>query len=261
MAQVIKTQDVDSALAQQGYYVTRVDPPVDDPVQFVTTVARTLGEFYVPSGCDSASPVIRTSPTRRRTAPPFDRPEAIGWHGDFATHASRPELSIVYIVRGDSRGGISGAWRLASVSRVLDVLSQAEVGRRAFSVLRSEKVPFSYADSEPVQWYHVIEPVAGGRLGLRYYWPSIRRGCVACYGDVPKHIAGALTQLKAAADEIGEIVPTSSGSVLIASNWHSLHDRERQTVTKSGADREALLCFIAQHGNSAPRSASLGKRR
>jgi hypothetical protein len=33
---------------------------------------------------------------------------------------------------------------------------------------------------------------------------------------------------------------------LVASNWFALHDRLRQTTSRSRPNREALLCFVAQ---------------
>lgn len=113
-ADSVDVNSVRAALHCDGYYVAHVTPQRDSAVDFVLELARSLGELYVPVDCDPATPLIRTAPTRRRYAAPFDRPEPIGWHGDFATYEDRPELSIVYITRPDPRGGDFGAWRLAS---------------------------------------------------------------------------------------------------------------------------------------------------
>jgi hypothetical protein len=214
-------------------------------VQVVLDIARSLGELFVPMDCDPAEPIIRTAPARRRWAAPFDRPEQIGWHGDFSTYEDRPELSLVYITRPDPRGGDYGAWRLASVARVIAALHATDDGRAAIDLLSREPLPFSYSEEEEPRWFRVIEPGPDGSYGLRFYHPSIHRGCIAQYGEVPPHLEVALTLLERAADDVGEVVPTHEGSLLIASNWLALHDRVRQTISRTQPNREALLCFVA----------------
>lgn len=245
----IATDDVIAKLRSDGYYVGRVQQPVGDGSRFVLDMARSLGELYVPKDCDPAEPVIRTAPTRSRRAAPFDRSEAIGWHGDFATYEDRPEISLVYIKCPDPRGGNYGAWRLASVKRVLERMQSSDEGRLAFNLLCSERLPFSYSEGEPSRWFQVIQPLPDGNLGMRFYLPSIRRGCLAEYGNVPTHIASALAQLECAANDVGEIIRTEAGSLLVASNWLSLHDRAQQTVSRTRPNREALLCFVAKARN------------
>lgn len=235
-----------SSLQLKGYYATRVPVGRKEAVQFVLEVAHSLGEVFLPTDCDPDEPVIRTAPARRRRAAPFDRPEAIGWHGDFATYEDRPELSIVYITRPDPCGGNFGAWRLASVARVIAALRATAEGREAFDLLSQEKFPFSYAEEEPPRWFSVLEPRPEGNLGLRFYLPSIRRGCLSAYGEIPPHVASALGTVERAADEIAEVVPTRKGSLLITNNWFALHDRVRQTISRTRENREALLCFVAQ---------------
>jgi TfdA family taurine catabolism dioxygenase TauD len=247
--------DIDEALAalrRDGYFVTRAPVRGEEAGRFVLEVGRSLGEIYVPKDCDPAEPVIRTAPTRARRAAPFDRPEAIGWHGDFATYEDRPEISLVYITRPDPRGGDFGAWRLASVARVIAALRATGDGRTAFDLLSREPLPFSYADGEAPRWFLVIEPRSETEIGLRFYLPSIRRGCIAEYGEVPPRIAIALAAVEHAADDVAEVVPTQEGSLLIASNWFALHDRVRQTISRTRENREALLCFIA-HQYAGPR--------
>ncbi len=242
----IATDDIIAKLRSDGYYVGRVQQPVGDGSRFVLDTARSLGELYVPKDCDPAEPVICTAPTRSRRAAPFDRSEAIGWHGDFATYEDRPEISLVYITRPDPRGGNYGAWRLASVNRALERLQATDEGRLAFNLLRSERLPFSYAEGEPSRWFQVIQALPNGNLGIRFYLPSIQRGCAAEYGNVPPHIAAALSQLECAANDVGEVVPTEAGSLLVASNWSALHDRVSQTISRTRPNREALLCFVAK---------------
>src|ERR1700759_927126 len=89
----VDTDVVEAALEDQGYYVAHIAPQGESADRFVLDFARSLGDLYVPPDCDPAAPLIRTAPTRKRHAAPFDRPEPIGWHGDFATHEDRPELS------------------------------------------------------------------------------------------------------------------------------------------------------------------------
>src|SRR5687768_16011568 len=139
---------VRAALRRAGYYVAHVASQGQNADDFVLNFARSLGDLYVPPDCDPAAPLIRTAPTRKRQAAPFDRPEPIGWHGDFATHEDRPELSIVYITRPDPRGGEFGAWRLASVTDVIAALHASTEGRAAFDFLSSTRLPFSYGDDE-----------------------------------------------------------------------------------------------------------------
>ncbi|HVF59752.1 MAG TPA: hypothetical protein VNJ70_08095 [Thermoanaerobaculia bacterium] len=240
-------------LRHAGYYIAGARARGDEAIQFVLSVGRSLGELYVPKDCDPAAPVIRTTPTRARHAAPFDRPEAIGWHGDFATYEDRPELSLVFITRADPRGGGYGAWRLASVAQVIAALGATDDGRAALDLLSREALPFSYADGEAPRRFLVVQPGRKGRLGLRFYLPSIRRGCMAEYGEVPPHVAVALAAVEHASDAVAEVVPTREGSLLITSNWFALHDRVRQTISRTRPNREALLCFV-----SHPRVGAFG---
>jgi hypothetical protein len=242
----VATDDVLSQLRRNGYYITRVMVDDAEAVQFVLGIAHALGELYVPKGCDPAEPVIRTASSRARRAAPFDRPDAIGWHGDFATYEERPELSLVYITRADPSGTHAGAWRLASVARVLASLRTAKADHESFDLLSRERLPFSYAEGEAPRLFKVIDTRPDGNLGLRFYLPSLRRGCIAAYGEVPERVAAALEAVERAADAVGEVVPTQQGSLLVASNWFALHGRTRQTISSRRPNREALLCFLAR---------------
>ena len=242
----VETNEILEGLCREGYFVARIAVGGEESVRFLLGVGRSLGELFVPVGCDPVEPVIRTSPTRARRAAPFDRPEAIGWHGDFATYEDRPEFSLVYITRPDPRGGNFGAWRLASVVQVIGALRETDDGRAAYELLSREPLPFSYAEGEAPRWFNVIEHRPEQSLGLRFYLPSIRRGCVAEYGEVPAHIDASLAAVERAADEVAKTVPTRQGSLLIASNWFALHDRVQQTISRTRVNREALLCFVAR---------------
>jgi hypothetical protein len=250
----VSTDDILAQLRCNGYYVARTPVSGGEAVRFVLDVGRSLGELYLPKDCDPSEPVIRTVPTRARRAAPFDLPEGIGWHGDFATYEDRPEFSLVYITRPDPRGGNFGAWRLAPVAQVIAALCATRKGRASFDLLSQELLPFSYADGEAPRWFKVIENLSEGNLGLRFYLPSLRRGCIAEYGTVPPRIAAALATVERAADDVAEIVPAQEGSLLVTSNWHALHDRVRQTVSRTRPNREALLCFVARQQTSHQKS-------
>src|SRR5271154_2077149 len=93
----VATDDVRAEVRRNGYYVTSAPIDSERSLRFVLDLGRSLGDLYVPNDCDPEEPVIRTVPTRMRGAAPFNRAESIGWHGDFATHEDRPELSLVFI--------------------------------------------------------------------------------------------------------------------------------------------------------------------
>jgi len=236
---------IEHALENHGYWAGTVSFAAG-PEAGLLALARSLGELYVPEGCDPSAPVLYTRPTLDPQAAPFDRRAPIGWHGDFASHDDRPDISLVYVSRPDPAGALSGAWRLASVARLIERLRSTTDGRTAIEVLTEQMLPFSYAEGKPVRWFRAIETLSGpGAVQMRFYEPSIVRGCLAVYGDVPNDVAQALRSVKAAADEIAEIRPTPAGSLLVINNWAALHDRVEQSVTQSGKDREALLAFVA----------------
>jgi hypothetical protein len=235
---------VRAQILRDGYYVTETSVPGAEALQSLVRLGESLGELFIPKQCDPSEPVIRTSPKITTRAAPFDRPEAIGWHSDFATYDDRPELSLVYIVRADPRGGNFGAWRVASVGRVLELMRATQCGLEAFDVLCREPLPFSYAMDEEPRWFKVIETRPGGRLGLRFYLRSLRRGCMVAYGEIPKRVSTVLSEVTRATDQVGQIVRTKEGSLLVVSNWFALHDRLRQTAGRDQANREALLCFV-----------------
>lgn len=242
--EAVDVKEILAALHRDGYGVAHYPRPRESADRLILDVARSLGDLYVPIDCDPSAPLIRTAPTRKRHAAPFDRPEPIGWHGDFATYEDRPELSVVYITRPDPRGGDFGAWRLASVSDVITALQATADGRSAFDFLGSTPIPFSYSDNESSRQFVIFEARPEGRIGMRFYVPSIRRGCMAAHGEIPPRIASALVQVEAAADRAARTVPTREGSLLVTSNWFALHDRIRQSVSRTRARREALLCFV-----------------
>jgi hypothetical protein len=240
----VAIRDIRLALDRDGYFVAQVPSRGEHAGSFLLDLARALGELYVPPECDPEAPLIRTAPTARRRASPFDRPESIGWHGDFATHVDRPELSLVYVTRSDPRGADFGAWRLASVSDVLNAMAATAGGREAIEYLSATPVPFRYTDDDSSESLLVLEPRSNGRIGLRFFSPSIWRGCLATYGQVPDQVVSAVAEVGRAADAVARQVPTQEGSLLITTNWFALHDRTQQSLSRTRARREALLCFV-----------------
>ena len=243
---VVPASEVVEAVSRDGYYRSRVSTRPSAAVRFIVELARSLGELFVPEGCHPDEPVLRTVPTTDDLVAPFDRPAAIGWHGDFATYPNRPELSLVYVTHGDPRGHDFGKWRLASVRRLVESMRSTADGRAAFDLLSTQELPFSYAEGEEHRWYRVVESRAGAKIGLRYYLASLRHGCQAAYGEMPPRIVAATAALERAADEVAETVPTEAGSLLVVHNWFALHDRTEQTVTTMEQNREALLCFALE---------------
>ena len=118
---------------------------------------------FVPAGCDPDEPVLRTVPTNDDLAAPFDRPAAIGWHGDFATYPDRPELSLVYVTHGDPRGHEFGKWRIASVRRLVESMRSTVDGRAALDLLSTKTLPFSYAEGEEHRWFRMFETTCWNR--------------------------------------------------------------------------------------------------
>ena len=244
----VPTRDVLKALSRDGYYRACGSPTPEEPVRFIVELARSLGELFVPEGCDPDEPVIRTVPTNDELAAPFDRPAAIGWHGDFATYPDRPALSLVYVTHGDPRGQEFGKWRIASVRRLVESMRSTVDGRAALDLLSTEKLPFSYAEGEEYRWYRIFESRAGAELGLRYYWASLRHGCRAAYGEVPMRIIAATAALERAADAVADTVPTEAGSLLVVNNWFALHDRTGQTVSTMEQTATGRLCSASPLG-------------
>lgn len=234
---------ITGSLATAGYWAGVVELSTEEPSAFLKVLMARLGTPYIPDGCSDEDPIVVTAPSRRKSAAPFDRPEAIGWHGDFASHEDRPQLSLVLVVRSDPVDPAAGAWRLASTQAVLNQLATSADGRAALDVLEETDVPFSYSDSQPPRWFRVIDRSRPGARGLRFYAPSITRGYRFIGQDVPPLVAGALERLSLAADQVQVVMPTQSGSLLVIDNWKALHDRTPQTVRRRKS-RQALLGFV-----------------
>lgn len=244
-ADIPDVEDVLASIDRAGFWTGTAILPADNPGGSLIALMNKLGTPYVPDGCPPKNPVIATAPSRRKSAAPFDRPEAIGWHGDFASHEDRPRISLVHVVRGDPAGPEAGAWRLASTGRVLDKMAEGPSGRQAIELLRHEPLPFSYSDRQAPRWFKAIELVEDGQLGFRFFAPSIDRGFASLGQEMPDQIADALSHLQSAADEVQTVVPTGPGSLLVIDNWRALHDRTPQTAARKHG-RQALLGFLTK---------------
>lgn len=238
---------VRAALERNGYWVGEGPSEAGAARDAIAKLGRCLGTFYVPQHCSPDDPVLVTAPSRRRSAAPFDRPEPIGWHGDFASHEIRPDLSIVHVTRADPAGDAAGAWRLASVDWLIERLSGDKHGRRALRELRTTPLPFSYAEGQAPRWFTALATNASGQPCLRFFAPSIRRGFIVDRGEVPDEIEDMLRTVEHAADAIGKMYPTSTGALLVTDNWRALHDRTQQSVPRRYPSREALLAFVSLH--------------
>ena len=232
------------SLEQVGFWTGTAILPTDNPRAPILSLMRGLGTPYVPDGCSPDDPVIATAPSRRKSAAPFDRPEAIGWHGDFASHQDRPRISLVHVVRGDPAGPQAGAWRLASAKQVLDKMTERAGGHEAIELLKQQPLPFSYSETQAPHWFTAIEAI-DGEPGLRFFAPSVARGFAHLGEETPVPIADALSRLQSAADEVQVVVPTGPGSLLVIDNWRALHDRTPQTAGRKPG-RQALLGFLTE---------------
>jgi hypothetical protein len=198
---------------------------------------------------------IATAP--RFDAPPsepFNRPESIGWHGDFSTRSTRPRLTLSYVDRQDPRGADFGAWRVASCDDVLAALRKTDEGRAAVAFFLETPVTFLLAEGGESPTHNVLE-MRDGRLGFRFYGRAMRIGAQAARGWVAGRLESAIDAVEYAADSVAVTIPASRGSLLVVDNWHCLHDRLPQTVELGLPLRRALLCFIThpehQRGHAA----------
>ena len=237
--------DLRSALASNGYaFLPAFSREPDAPP--LLALARTLGPLY-PPGIDPDSPHLETHPAAGAAyLDPFDRAEGIGWHNDFSTHPERPAVSLALLARADPRGPAYGAWRVASCDRVLDHLLATAEGASTVRFLRTADLPFSFSGDGPPTFLRVLERrgPSPGRLGMRFYGRTMRDGARLAYGSVPEKIERAISAVEAAADAVGRVLEARPGALLIADNWHALHDRLPQSVDAGLPLRRSLLCFV-----------------
>ena len=70
---------------------------------------------------------------------------------------------------------------------------------------------------------------------MRFYGTALTEGARTAFGRIPDHTMEAIALIEDAADAVGETLQASTGALLIAHNWLSLHDRTEQTVAESNA--------------------------
>jgi hypothetical protein len=192
-------------------------------------------------------------------AEPFNRPEAIGWHNDFSTQLSRPELTLALVERSDPKGPAYGAWRAASTELVLSRLQGTARGRRVVALLATTPLPYGFVGDATIASFRPIESDTGspGRRGLRFYGRAMRDGARCTYGKVPDELEDAIRAIESAADAVGVVLPAHTGALLVTDNWRCLHDRLPQSVDVDLPLRRALLRFVAKSdGVAEPSSAS-----
>lgn len=237
--------EICTALAAQGYVYF---PAVSTQLDAVTLVAwaKALGPLHV-SGGDLAPRCLETRPSAEAAYDePFDGPEGLGWHNDFASQPQRPVVSLAYLARADPQGPTAGAWRVASCDGVLDYLQSTPEGSDIVRFLRRTHLPFSFSGTGEPTFLRVVEPrgPAPGRLGLRFYGRAMRDGARLAYGQVPEELSQVISAVEAAADAVGQILAAAEGALLVTDNWHALHDRLPQTVVSDRPLRRSLLCFV-----------------
>lgn len=241
---------VRDSLHARGYYYEPAFCTETGRPEPVATAARLLGNLYVPTGTNISQPVLLTQPSP--TAPqwrPFDRRAAIGWHNDFSTRSGRPVLSLSWIRQEDPSGQGGGAWRVASAAAILAKLVQTPEGARLVSRLSVRAEPFGYRDGGNWRSLRVIVGAASRlrQCGLRFYGRALQEGAWLRFGKTPDQTHEIIARVEEAADAVGDVLPASTGALLIVDNRFSLHDRAEQQV--NGPEkyrRQAWLCFVQQ---------------
>lgn len=239
----------DSLRAHGYYYEPEFCTETNNP-EPVVTVAKLLGQLYVPPDTNPSQPVILTKPSH--SAPkwrPFDQRASIGWHNDFSTRSRRPQLSLSLIRQEDPAGVNGGAWRVASASAVVNKLCQTREGKRFVAKLSKRAEPFGYCDGGRWHPFRILIKAGGevSRHGLRFYGRALEEGACLRFGHIPDHTREIITRVEEAANAVGEVLCALTGSLLIVDNRFSLHDRAEQHVAgPEERRRQAWLCFIKQ---------------
>lgn len=198
-------------------------------------------------GAEDVTADIATAPhVAAPPGEPFNRPEPLGWHGDFSTRADRPPLTLSYVDRADPGGLAHGAWRVASCDDVLARLGRTAMGTAAVRFLLETPIAFALSEDESPRTHCAIEVRnrSTGRLGFRFYGRGMRLGARLVCGHVPQELEHAIAAVERAADEASVTIPATQGAVLLVDNWHCLHDRLAQTVDPALPLRRALLWFL-----------------
>jgi hypothetical protein len=240
---------VRTSLRMLGYYYEpEFCTETADPKP-VVDAAKLLGQLHVPQGTDPEQPVIITQPAP--SAPdwrPFDRRASIGWHNDFSTRRGRPELSLSWIRREDPDPPSGGAWRVASVPKLLAELGRTLEGQRLISEFVKQAEAFGYRDAGGWHPFRVLirkGAGSGSLCGMRFYGRALEEGAWLRFGRVPERTSVIIARIEEVADSVGEVLRASTGALLIVDNRLSLHDRLRQQVTGPGNQRrQAWLCFV-----------------
>jgi hypothetical protein len=167
---------------------------------------------------------------------PFNRPEAIGWHNDFSTWSSRPNVTLATVLSVPEHPEGRGDWRVASVDDVARHLEKTASGRAAIAYLEEVDLPFCMEPGEPVHHHRVLRREGAG-LRVRFYARALRLGC-AITGAAADGVR-AVAAWEAAADEVGIRLDALPGALLVSDNWRAMHDRLAQ-----GPGRTSLLCFV-----------------
>jgi hypothetical protein len=242
-------QRVRSSLRKYGYYYQADFCTETASAEPVITAGRILGHLYVPADTDPDQPVILTHPSSfAQEWHPFDRRASIGWHNDFSTRSVRPQLSLSWIRQEDPAGADGGAWRVASVSSVLNKLGRSREGRSLITDLSTQGEPFGYRDTGGWRSFRIVIRVGEStRKGLRFYGRALEEGASLRFGKIPDRTIEIIERIEEAADSVGEVLPAKTGSLLIVDNRLSLHDRLMQRVTGPEEQRrQAWLCFVRQ---------------
>src|SRR5690606_38773249 len=128
------------ALRVDGFYYCPIFAAPRDGLASATRFAERLGKLS--RGTMRTNPSLTADPSN-----PFDRPEALGWHNDFTTHATRPRYSLSFIEQQDPQGRPWGDWRVARVPDILNRLEQSTEGRAARALLSKGAYPFAFDGS------------------------------------------------------------------------------------------------------------------
>ena len=241
-------RQVRDALRVRGYYYEPEFCAETDDAAPVLAAARLLGRLYIPAGTEPDRPVILTQPSL--SAPdwrPFDRRASIGWHNDFSTRSGRPVLSLALIRRGDPDAPSGGAWRVASVTAILEELRQTPEGTRLVSDLAKRAEAFGYCDVGGWRPFRVIIGASHSTAsrGMRFYGRALEEGARLRFGRVPERTRELIERVEEAANVVGKVLSAPTGALLIVDNRFSLHDRTKQQVTGVEAcRRQAWLCFV-----------------
>jgi hypothetical protein len=238
-------QRIRENLEAKGYHYEPAFSAATGSPEPVLYLAGHLGKIYTPTGLDPSRPVILTEPSA--VAPlwrPFDRRNSIGWHNDFSTRIARPELSFSWIRREDPSGSEFGAWRVASVSKVIKKMRQTSEGKYIIASLLSKAVPFGYADAGVPRFFRIVrKALYSPKLEMRFYGQALFEGAILSHGTMPESTLQAISAIELAADSVSETFNARTGSLLIVDNRFSLHDRMLQTVESEAPLRQAWLCF------------------